>query len=169
METPKTVDDSRTSSIHNINRILLPKKWFPSRDAHLFRENFNYALSGDLIYEGMRNAKGYRIFKDTESGWMWIEIPWYLNIFHCPHKFRKFIHYDSDHVKNATSSCEIFVNKKKIIKKVNGSFTINRSDVNRNLGSFNYRDFTLTNYFKHFFADILPVVIYGITGCCYSN
>lgn len=133
----------------NINELFPPEKWFPSRQLHCTRNNYNVIPAGTLTAQ-----TPYHSFVD-ESGNIWSVDPWYYTLFHNPIKNVKFINYASN--VDTLGSSEIIVRKKNI-DKGDKVWRIAQKDIE--IGSFNYRDLKKTSQIKHLIADALPVLVY---------
>ena len=119
---------------------------FPSNQAHRARGLSNVIPDGELIYmKDHPKKRKWRIYRDL-SDREWLKVPWYFNMFHKPWAQRKFIYLDRETLESGVGSSEVQMNKK------TGAID--------NEGSYNYRDFSTVGHFRHFLADILPVVIY---------
>ena len=164
--------NDRENIIHRINTQFPLNKCIPSREAHIntTRGYYNEHPKNDLKYTndgggGKRSRR--RVYRDAETGWLWHEMPWYLSLFHKPCKQIKLLHFDRDHDAKAKGSSEILVQKKDIEHQENGKVAcILKDKINWEEGSFNYRDFNVTNHFAHFWADILPFVLYHRRSKC---
>jgi len=113
----------------------------PSRHAHENRYLLNTVPIGELEYSHVHPTKKKWFVYVDQEGNEWIQLPWYLNIFHKPWANTKYVCYDLE----GFGSSEIQITKEGEIK---------------NEGSYNYRDFYLSSHFRHFLADIFPAVIY---------
>ncbi len=142
----------RENIIKRLQSLLPLNKNYPSKVLHYSRNTFNQNPSGNLELEETNNTIQ---FVDITNGQIWTKMPWYYNIFHNPIANVKLLNYDCDFVPNALSSSEIIVCKKNII---NNCIDISLIDYSK--GSFNYRDFSKSNPWRHFVADIIPDVCY---------
>lgn len=130
----------------------------PSIIQHSTRNNYNKFPKDNIVFTKIRNERGMRVFEEAlENGEirMWYEQPWYFNIFHHPAVYIKLLCYDE-----YNGSSEIFI-KKRDIKIINcelGCCVISNEHLVE--GSYNYRDYTLTSHWKHFWADVFPTAIY---------
>jgi len=154
-------DQIRPGLIELINRMYPSHKCMPSKLVHCYRKYHNCVPKGTLTFDGVRDQKNRRVFIDSENQ-KWHEIPWYFNLFHKPWKNIKMVHFEKDYVENAPGSSEIIVQKKdltSLLKRKQGTHVVICAVLTEK-GSYNYRDFTVTNHWKHFWADIFPVIAY---------
>jgi hypothetical protein len=135
---------------------LQKNKIIPDRQTHISRNDYNcfpifelkrlpdtYAISG---------KKFKYVYHDAVTDSYWIMEPWYLSIFHKPWKNYKFVCFDNDIIPGATGSSEIIVPKTAALSPEENEFNV--TEIQQ--GSYNFR----TNGVAHFFADILPNVLY---------
>lgn len=143
------------------------KKLLPSVQAHFERNNYNcipgeagrltenaVEYSEEGCCECCCKAQHLQVFRDTFTASNWVIQPWWLSVFHKPWKNFKLIAHDHDVTEGALGSSEIIIPKSAVLKDEDGNLTINCSEIVR--GSYNYR----TRGARHFFADVLPSVLY---------
>lgn len=118
----------------------------PSKHDHITRSHCNTRPDGELIYvKNHPTRRKWRIYKDL-SDREWLKVPWYFNMFHKPWAYRKFIYLDKDVLENGIGSSEVQMDKK------------TRELLDED--SYNYRDFSTVGHWRHFKADIFPVILY---------
>jgi len=158
------------SSEEHLSKVIASKmiygknRFMPSAREHASRNNFNMRPSPTSYLDKVSNEKNQKreLFQDRETNVLWERQPWYLNMFHAPWKNHKFLALDSEVISDAAGSSEILIPKK---ARFSSTVTDNADSVTnitypcdeiKKGGSYNYR----TKGVKHFFADILPVLIY---------
>jgi len=151
--------NGRENIIHRIRNMFPDNKTIPSKEANEQRKFYNEKPLGNLICINS-NESYYRIFTDDENGWVWYEMPWYHHMFYYPFQKMKLVHFDNDHVKNAKGSSEIYVIVSDIVQHKNNIQSISKDKMIWNEESYNFRDLSQTNCVSHFFADIVPKIIY---------
>ena len=148
----------RSNKILNAMESFESNKWIPHKALHARRNDFNYTPDADAeIVDTLTTRrigrKDFNVYRDNVTGAKWIKMPWWLSLFHNPARNHKFVAYDSDVIPTAQSSSEFIVRKKCVITFMEHK-TYRGKDIQK--GSFNFR----ARGMRHFFADILPVVIY---------
>lgn len=135
------------------------KRWFPSRELHARRNEFNFVPqadaeitdTGDTRRIGRTDCKVYR---DSLTGWLWVRMPWWRALLHNPVRNHKFLAFDDDIVAHAPSSSEFIVPKAKALTIIEGRKTYQASDMSP--GSYNFK----TLGARHYFADVFPPALY---------
>ena len=141
----------------------------PTRALHSHRNDFNFGvcdnarlyLTREVWYPKAANGNPKRcsrprpVYYDNMTGTRWILQPWYLSMFHAPATHYKLLSLDSDLVSSSKGSSEIIV-RKRHVKVCPSSKCQYFNGANIETGSYNF----CTSGWRHWLADILPVVIY---------
>jgi hypothetical protein len=133
-------------------------RYVPTKKVHSQRGDYQILpQSPQLIDTGRTRDYGKsrrKIFADIATGTEWVMEPWYLNMFHNPARNIKFICPDDTIIEGAlgSSECQIPRNDRRMTdEKIEIYLTAQLKS-----GSYNFR----TRGFAHFFADVLPSIIY---------
>lgn len=141
----------------------------PTLKQHRLRNTYNLHPNGTLMFHGTLDEWGQKVYID-ETGKRWHEMFWYYSIFHNPIKNIKLQYYHSDDPETPYSveSSEVTVPKKDLICQPDGTIIIHNEFIKTS--SFNYKDFRKSSNTKHFFADVIVVVLYcKCCKCCQSE
>lgn len=136
-------------------------KWFgcvPSKGLHLERNEYNCIPEGFLVHQGiMSPITGEPVYVDSVTGDIWHQAKWYHNLLHNPISNIKLLNFDKDEDEGSLGSSELIISKKRIVS-LKERKTIHIKYIKQ--GSHNFRDYNLAGHRLHFYADILPNVIY---------